>query len=131
MITQVVKPFDSDEQGKIKPTTQLTAEMEEVTLNMTKARFMINDILDDQPGQAAATTKQAADFYLPVMAAAAMAAYRPSGPALSLAASDTDLKEVANSDQEDLGKTSSDHSSSPILLVSGIFFRTLVEQQRR
>lgn len=131
MITQVVKPFDvSDEQHKIKLDTQLTAGMEE-TLSMTKARFMINDILDDQPGQAAATTKQAADFYLPVMAAAAMAAYRPGGPALSLAASDTDLKEVANSDQEDLGKTSSDHSSSPILLISGIFFRTLVEQQRR
>ena len=123
MITQVVKPFDSDEQGKIKPTTQLTAEMEEVTLNMTKARFMINDILDQQgqqPGKAATT--KAADFYLPVMAAA-MAAYRPNGPALSLAASDTDLKEVANS-EEDLGKLV---RISPFqITLYWIFFRTLV-----
>ena len=91
MITQVVKPFDSDEHKmKAAESTELAAAEE---FSMTKARFMINDILEEQ-------AKPANDnFYL----MAAMAAYRPTGPALpGSTTSDTDSKEVVK--EEDLGK---------------------------
>ena len=99
MITQVVKPFDSDEHKmKAAESTELAAAEE---FSMTKARFMINDILEEQ-------AKPANDnFYL----MAAMAAYRPTGPALpSSTTSDTDSKEVVK--EEDLGKWTKSYFTS-------------------
>ena len=99
MITQVVKPFDSDEHKmKAAESTELAAAEE---FSMTKARFMINDILEEQ-------AKPANDnFYL----MAAMAAYRPTGPALpGSTTSDTDSKEVVK--EEDLGKWTKSYFTS-------------------
>ena len=99
MITQVVKPFDSDEHKmKAAESTELAAAED---FSMTKARFMINDILEEQ-------AKPANDnFYL----MAAMAAYRPTGPALpGSTTSDTDSKEVVK--EEDLGKWTKSYFTS-------------------
>ena len=95
MIAQVVKPFDSDEhkmkaEAFKKDREESPEALEETpeTSTMAKARFMISDILEQ------AKPAGAADFYLPVMAAAAMAAYRPAAAVSVLGeASEEDVKE--------------------------------------
>ena len=80
MIAQVVKPFDSDEHKMKAAAVKKSPETLEDhdTSTMAKARFMISDILEQ------AKPAGAQDFYLPMMAAAAMAAYRPAAAASML-----------------------------------------------